>query len=103
MLMKVLVILVIIALAFWKFYVYYNLLRNGIFILAVGRLTLSSIILGLLVHIFVTKIVFVDLLRLSRRRYEKNQFDNGNGAFIAHHENEGILIQTSNLNTKVDF
>jgi hypothetical protein len=98
-----LVIAIILFIAYWKFNVYYGILKNGLFLLAIGRVTLSSIVLGAIVHTFITKIIVVDMLRNSRRNYEIKQFNNGNGAFVSRSDRSGLLLNTENINQSVTF
>lgn len=66
--------LIIIGFGFWKFWTYYELLGNMIFTQLIGRFILISIVLGIFVHLFATKTVFLNLLMKSRLKKELNQF-----------------------------
>jgi hypothetical protein len=66
--------LVITGFGFWKFWTYYELLGNLIFTQLIGRFILISIVLGIFVHLFATKTVFLNLLMKNRLKKELNQF-----------------------------
>jgi hypothetical protein len=49
----------IIALGIWKFVNYYNVLGSDIFILPLGRFILITVIIGIITHIYFTKVFFI--------------------------------------------
>lgn len=70
--------IVIIGFGFWKFWTYYEMLGNQMFIQLSGRFILISIFLGIFVHIFATKTVFLHILMKLTLKKELNQYYAGN-------------------------
>jgi hypothetical protein len=73
---------VIAGFGFWKFWTYYNFYGNQIFLELAGRLILISILLGVVVHLFVTKTVFLHMLMKNRLNKELAEKAAGNANHI---------------------
>ena len=73
--------LIIVGFGYWKFYTYYGIYGQQIFEQLSGRLIFMSIALGVIVHLFVTKTVFLHLLMLSRLGKELNEKSAGNPTY----------------------
>lgn len=70
--------LIIVGFGFWKFWTYYQLLGNLIFTQLSGRFILISIFLGIFVHLFATKTVFLNILMKYTLKKELNEKYAGN-------------------------
>ena len=52
-------VFILIGLNIWKFFIYFGVLGDGIFVEPIGRFILTVILLSIIVHIFYTKIVYI--------------------------------------------
>ena len=75
MLINLAVALSIIGLAVWKFVSYYSVLGDDIFTEAIGRFILTGLIIGILVHIICTKIVFYHIFYKISFNSQLKEFD----------------------------
>ncbi len=80
-------ILLIIGLNVWKFFIYYEVLGNGIFVEPIGRFILTVILLSIIIHILFTKICFLNWRFKSILKSQLKAFDSGEYRISAHEKN----------------
>lgn len=74
-----LVTLSIIGLAAWKFVSFYTVLGDDIFTEAIGRFILTGLIIGILVHVICTKVVFYHIFYKTTFNKQLREFEDSGG------------------------
>jgi hypothetical protein len=94
---------IIIGFGFWKFNIYYGIYKSTIWTNPAGRLVIVTCILGVITHLFSTKIVLLDILVNRKKRKELQAKREGNGGYIYDNSFHMANIETINLNSTPNF
>jgi hypothetical protein len=94
---------IIIGFSFWKFNIYYGIYKSTIWTNPAGRLVIVTCILGVITHLFSTKIVLLDILVNRKKKKEIQAKREGDGQFIYDNSFHMANIETQNLNSTPNF
>lgn len=101
MLINILVALAIIGLAVWKFISFYAVMDDDIFTEPIGRFILTGLIIGILVHIICTKIVFYHLFYKTTFNKQLKEFEESGEQ--EYKINQSEVNKEFSLNFKVSY
>lgn len=85
-LLSIAVFIAVVGLAIWKFFSFYSVLGDDIFVEAIGRFILTSLIISILVHVICTKVVCYHLFYSATLRKQRKEFEEFHEHKIQQHE-----------------